>query len=461
MGGGTRKLIAHYVDETGTMRALALSAPRDKPVSKVARMLDKKGGCLRGARLVDWHGEDVDGSTLVGDVATDAVGVRGGPARNRPFLRLDASTLDKAALWRMVELGVHVLRAPVVVERATQGFDLARWTRTLRSRLLKRPAKDVQFVRRRRARGASEKDPTLATFREVLEDRAPASTHAASGVTMCELALQREPDLLAQILETLPLDECRPAWAKDGANLFESDAFPPLLKPPPMCLVLGGDHASCDLHADHYGWVGWSLLCDGAKKWRFSERTAARDAEYRATRQPVFDEVSGLEGKGAAGSFQSDVDLYRDPSTLAESTSDYDVDTLPGDLLLFPGDLWHQTLHRGTTLSVCSQFCSEGAGLKSVINHVRDWYALGPEPRDRDTEPPPARVMASLVDCLGPQKAAHVAALRTEVPAWRQAIANTLGAAGAASPAAPAPVALPDGGDSSEDDLDGFGGLDD
>ena len=57
MGGGTRKLIAHYVDETGTMRALALSAPRDKPVSKVARMLDKKGGCLRGARLVDWAAE--------------------------------------------------------------------------------------------------------------------------------------------------------------------------------------------------------------------------------------------------------------------------------------------------------------------------------------------------------------------------------------------------------------------
>ena len=453
MPASARKLVAHYVDEHGAPKALALCAPRDKPVSKLTKMLSKKGGCLADASLVDWTGAAIDGSTLVGDVATDAVAVRGGPAVNRPYLRLDARDHDATHLWRLVELGVHALRAPVVVSHATarNGFDLTAWTETLRARLLRRPARDVQHVTRTRSNGASKKGkPVVATYREILEDRVPASTAGRSGVTMCELALQREPDLLVRVLKALPLDECRPAWAPGGGNLFESDAFPPLLKPPPMCLVIGGDHASCDLHADHYGWVGWSLLCRGAKKWRFSERTAARDAEYRGTRQAVFDDVQGLEGRGVAGSFQSDVDLYAGP----RAASDYDVDTAVGDLLVFPGDLWHQTLHSGgDTLSVCSQFCSR-PGLAAVLGHVRDWHEQGPEPADRRLLPDAERVMRTLVDCLGAQRARSVAGLATEPIPWRQAYA-----AAGDTPAADGPALA--AADSSDDDLDGFGGLDD
>ena len=117
-----RKLVAHYVDEHGAPKALALCAPRDKPVSKLTKMLSKKGGCLADASLVDWTGAAIDGSTLVGDVATDAVAVRGGPAVNRPYLRLDARDHDATHLWRLVELGVHALRAPVVVSVERQEF---------------------------------------------------------------------------------------------------------------------------------------------------------------------------------------------------------------------------------------------------------------------------------------------------------------------------------------------------
>ena len=222
-----------------------------------------------------------------------------------------------------------------------------------------------------------------------------------------------------------------------------------------MCLVLGGDGASCDLHADHYGWVGWSLLCRGTKVWRFSERTTARDAEYATARQAVFDEVPGLAGKGVAGSFQSDVDLYVEPGT--PCASDFEVATRAGDLLLFPGDLWHQTKHGGATLSVCSQFC-DAAGLRAVLQHIRDWYDAGVEPAASAALEAPRRVMATLVDCLGAPAAHRVASLRTDVAPWRQALARELEAPEAAPAAASGLVLAADSG--SDDDVDGFGGMD-
>ena len=452
----TRKLVAHYVDESGAPRALALAAPVAKPVSKLNRMLVKKG--FANATLVTLDGARIDGDTAVGALGSGVVAIRHGDvgAVGRPPLLLDAGALDGASLATLAELGVHALRTPVVIRGATgRALDLERWTATLVERLRKRSAEDAQFVFRVRdgRRSAKEEPPSVFTFRDVLDEHAPASTPARSGITMCELALQREPDLLARVLGALPLDACRPAWAPRGANLFESSAFPELLRPPPMCLVVGGDGASCDLHADHYGWIGWSLLCRGRKTWRFSEQTPARDAEYAATRQAVFDEVQGLSDRGIAGSFQSAVDLYA--AGTDRHASDFEVATRPGDLLLSPGDLWHQTLHGGSTLSVCSQFCS-AAGLGAVLAHVRAWRGAARESESAATLPAPKRVMATLVECLGAARAGEVASLRTETAMWRTALARELGAptvAGGVSPGAR------DSGSDSED-VDGFGGMD-
>ena len=96
-------------------------------MSKIARLLVKKG--FAGPELVDWTGRPIAGATAVGAVATDAIAIRDRGAA-RPLV-LDAGALDAASLATLVELGVHALRVPVVVRRATGGFDLGRWTATL------------------------------------------------------------------------------------------------------------------------------------------------------------------------------------------------------------------------------------------------------------------------------------------------------------------------------------------
>lgn len=230
----TRTLVAHYLDDDGVPRALKLAAPPAKPAAKILKLLAKKG--FAAPELVDWTGRAIDGATPIGAVATVNVAIRcRTAATGRAPLVLDAAALGADALATLVELGVHALRVPVVVRRATAGFDLDRWTATLVERLRKRAARDAQFVFRARGGGSSKKEtPSFSTFREVFDDRVRASTHARSGLTMCELSLQREPDLLARVLGALPLDACRPAWAPRGANLFESAAFPELLRPPPF-----------------------------------------------------------------------------------------------------------------------------------------------------------------------------------------------------------------------------------
>jgi len=69
--------------------------------------------------------------------------------------------------------------------------------------------------------------------------------------------------------------------------------------------------------------------------------------------------------------------------------------------------------------------------------------------------------MATLVDCLGAPTANAVAALRTDVAPWRQALARELAAPGGrAAPGGGGAPALAAESGSSDDDVDGFGGMD-
>ena len=76
----------------------------------------------------------------------------------------------------------------------------------------------------------------------------------------------------------------------------------------------------------------WTTVdVDLGQVWRFSERTATRDAELGATRQAVFEEVEGLAPRGVAGSYQSDTDLYlEDEGAASSSTADFEVRTREG-----------------------------------------------------------------------------------------------------------------------------------
>lgn len=419
-----KPVLVHYIDDGGAPKCVKVVVGVAKTLGWLVDKLAAKEGLDDIGALVTLDGRPLNFGTTVGEVvfAQRDLEAPVDIAARRKGMRhatVDAADLGEDSLGARARLCACSLRVPLLVRGGMP--HLKTWTAKLRAKLAGSPlATTVSSRDRRRIDSAADRP---ATFGVAFGEIFPKSSPALSAMIMDEHAMDDYPEDKAALLRSLPLAECRPAW-RGGANLFESDAFPEPLRPPALCLVSGGLGASCHLHADHYGWIGWSLLCRGTKTWRFAARTPDRDAAYAASRDPIF---ADLVPGGIGASFKSPKDLFGRDERLGY---DVELEQAEGDLLLFPGDCWHQTRHDAReTLSVCAQYVS-AATLGTVVDHVRAWREKGPEPRERALLDPRARLSSTLVDCLGDGMAStlYAMALDPSVPdpmtAWRAAYAR-------------------------------------
>lgn len=224
--------------------------------------------------------------------------------------------------------------------------------------------------------------PLRWVFREMAE-----GAHATSSLYMDETLL--EEDLRSEVLERLP------GLLRED---YFQEHFPKDMPVPPLCFIVGGPGSRSTLHADHLSWTAWNLALSGRKLWRFYRRGGAADAAFAPSRKVQWGQE--VHPEGLAANWFSDCDLYHQvegmaehagragapalnqphsfrprPSTKAQGgipLPDYEVVQNTGEMLVFPGDWWHQTYHYTTSVAVCAQYCNR-RNLRNVLGHILDW----------------------------------------------------------------------------------------
>eukprot|EP00931_Biecheleriopsis_adriatica_P108172 TRINITY_DN82508_c0_g1_i1.p1 TRINITY_DN82508_c0_g1~~TRINITY_DN82508_c0_g1_i1.p1 ORF type:complete len:409 (-),score=75.45 TRINITY_DN82508_c0_g1_i1:81-1307(-) len=164
--------------------------------------------------------------------------------------------------------------------------------------------------------------------------------------------------------------------ALQTANNWFYSLFPEALRPSPLCLCAAGRRGMCDLHADPLGWTGWNLLltADAAKRWAFLPPSK----EANAALAPIDDYPFGLRAQdgmllaqiGAGQTSRSCLyDLSVEEGHSSVIPGALEVLQMPGDLLVFPGHWWHQTLSESETWAVASQ-CLNCQNAPRVCEHI-------------------------------------------------------------------------------------------
>ena len=139
--------------------------------------------------------------------------------------------------------------------------------------------------------------------------------------------------------------------------------FPKMLRPSPLCLIVGGTGARSELHADPLSWTGWNCLLRGTKLWRFYQVLPGAHE-----RRPFG--IRGLCSVGAG--WVSPEDAFTDS---LNSSASLEYLQQPGETLIFPAHSWHQTYHLTPTLSLAGQLLNQ-QNLRRVMGHVIDWCQL-------------------------------------------------------------------------------------
>lgn len=178
----------------------------------------------------------------------------------------------------------------------------------------------------------------------------------------------------------------------DGPSYLREDwfqHFPKMLRPSPLCLIVGGTGARSDLHADPLSWTGWNCLLRGSKLWRF----------YRALPGAHKRRPFGIRGLCSVGAgWVSPVDAFTE--SLGYSAS-LEYLQQPGETLIFPAHCWHQTYHLTPTLGFAGQLLNQ-QNLRRVMGHVIDWCQLK-VPEDLWQKPPEeviAHVLGDAIDSM-------------------------------------------------------------
>mmetsp|Transcript_40876 Transcript_40876/g.82416 ORF Transcript_40876/g.82416 Transcript_40876/m.82416 type:complete len:421 (-) Transcript_40876:68-1330(-) len=219
-------------------------------------------------------------------------------------------------------------------------------------------------------------------FREMAE-----GAHTTSSLYMDENLL--EEDLRREVLDRMP--------GPLREDYFQ-EHFPQDMPVAPLCFIVGGPGSRSTLHADHLSWTAWNLLLSGRKLWRFYRRGGAADAAFAPGRKIMWGQQ--VHPEGLAANWFSDCDLYCQVEGLPESAGhagtsacsqshkfrprpstkakgeipapDYEVVQNTGEMIVFPGDWWHQTYHYTTSVAVCAQYCNR-RNLGRVLGHILDW----------------------------------------------------------------------------------------
>eukprot|EP00438_Fugacium_kawagutii_P019478 Skav235611 [mRNA] locus=scaffold358:14187:15089:+ [translate_table: standard] len=180
---------------------------------------------------------------------------------------------------------------------------------------------------------------------------------------------------------------------KDAPSYLQDDCFryfPDMLRPSPLCLILGGTGSRSDLHADPLAWTGWNCLLDGLKAWRFYCHEPPAGSVFQGTMRPFGIKSMEAELCSIGTSWMSLVDTFAtgdtsDPFSLkadlsrfphaSSATRPLEYLQKPGETLIFPGHWWHQTYHLGPTLGFAGQVLNH-QNLQRVMGHVIDWCGL-------------------------------------------------------------------------------------
>ena len=164
---------------------------------------------------------------------------------------------------------------------------------------------------------------------------------------------------------------------EDAPSYLQDDwfrHFPKMLRPSPLCLILGGMGARSDLHADPLSWTGWNYLLEGSKRWRFYCDEPVDSNSFNATPRP-YGIKSGLHELCSIGTgFMSPEDSWG-PEGLRSATKPLEYVQQPGETLIFPGHCWHQTYHLNATVGFAGQLLNK-QNLRRVMGHVVDWCSL-------------------------------------------------------------------------------------
>ncbi|CAK9016003.1 unnamed protein product [Durusdinium trenchii] len=169
---------------------------------------------------------------------------------------------------------------------------------------------------------------------------------------------------------TEALLEDAPSYLKD--DWFRH--FPQMLRPSPLCLILGGVGARSDLHADPLSWTGWNCLLEGSKTWRFYCHEPADSPAFSATRRP-FGIKSGPHELCSIGTGMASHEDTWALGCQLKASEPLEYVQRPGETLIFPGHWWHQTYHLTATVGFAGQLLNQ-RNLRRVMEHVTDWCGM-------------------------------------------------------------------------------------
>lgn len=162
-----------------------------------------------------------------------------------------------------------------------------------------------------------------------------------------------------------------------------------------MCLCRGGPGTRSDFHTDFLDWTGWNILLRGEKLWRWWLRTPENDLVFAPVQIPRCTEV---HPQGLAAGWESRADVYAEvegtplpasphrfiPRPSPEQTviplppPDYEVVQHAGEMVVFPGNFWHQVYHYTDTVALAAQYCNDRI-LPRCLSHVLEWCGVSPE----------------------------------------------------------------------------------
>jgi len=339
-------------------------------------------------------GGDGSGDGPEGDGEATAAAMWG-----RGRLALDARTLTEEQ-WAPLD-GVQPVVLTHALETATDtlAWDPTAWFRRVLDRHSETP---VKFGQRHPGLAPGRLQYVQSPLRSALAEMA-ANSHETHSTYMDENLL--EEDLRQEVLQRLP--------GPMRENYFEK-YFPPDLAVAPLCFIAGGPGSRSTLHCDHLSWTGWNYLLTGVKLWRFYRRSAEHDAIFGARRKPLWG--TEVHPEGLAGNWYSSCDLFHgiegEPGQFASSAtsekagggslhpvlgrphrflprpSSEGCGRIPeptcellqrsGEMIVFPGDWWHQTYHYTCTVAVSAQYCNH-RNISHVLRHILHWCGVPAE----------------------------------------------------------------------------------
>eukprot|EP01065_Artemidia_motanka_P013874 TRINITY_DN1782_c5_g1_i1.p1 TRINITY_DN1782_c5_g1~~TRINITY_DN1782_c5_g1_i1.p1 ORF type:complete len:454 (+),score=123.92 TRINITY_DN1782_c5_g1_i1:112-1362(+) len=288
------------------------------------------------------------------------------PDQSGAVVRMHRSELSTVDALRDVDLEQTV----VVVSGGLESLDARDWFEKMLGQ-----APPVRYRHRLRPHG-SFTDYKWVSLGDFVPVMVSDSSHARGVCVLDERALRITG-------QDAVLDAALPAALRRENCLFERH-FPVGLRPPGICLCLGGQGGGTPLHSDVYDWTGWNALFMGEKRWRFFRPDEDAQIAFGTRRQGAAAGTSFSLGAG----LHSDVDVYHDarsapptnasdphvlapPPALERNVPTQVAEVLQrrGDLLIFPASWLHQTYQYGPTIAVACQIMTP-ANAPRILRHI-------------------------------------------------------------------------------------------